>query len=185
LFILATTAAFVPPVREGIVKIFAIVVSSKIEPGQGPDNPSTPGYLPQFESGPIAGGGNMSAIAVGGDDPAPAAPESNTSIYQKDDLFLVFTTQETDGSEALPDGEAIDVTGQPGVLQSGLSGEFTFGGVSGQDADGNPIEMAPIVINYTNANQITWMVGNTMYEMLSNLSVDEMLDIAATLVPAP
>jgi hypothetical protein len=180
-FILATTAAFVPPVRAAIIKAFSFTVASA---PIDVDLTSLPGYLPQFESGPIAGGGSASAIAVSGDNPAPAVPESNTNIYQKDDKFLVFTTQEAGGGQPLPDGEAIDVNGQPGVLQSALSGVFTFGGGSGQDADGNPVEMAPIIINYSNANKITWLVGNTMYEMLSNLSVEEMLNIAATLVPA-
>lgn len=61
ILVLVATAAFVPPVRAQVVKLFQVIVSS------GPvdiTNPNMPGYLPEFGSGPIAGGGSAVASAV-------------------------------------------------------------------------------------------------------------------------
>jgi len=180
LLVIAATVAFVPPVRAQVAQFFAVIISS------GPvdiTDPNLPGYLPEFDSGPIAGGGSAQST-----DPGVGQIGQVEDIYQKGDQFLVFTKSDiSNGDTTLPDGQATTINGQPGVLNTGLSGQYrqdipdTTGMV---DQNGNPVNIQPITIDYTDANKLTWSVGNTKYEMLSNLSIEEMLKIAAELVPA-
>jgi len=170
------TVAFVPPVRAQIAQLFITIVSGPVDTSID----KLPGYLPEFDSLPIAGSGQASAI----DGPIGKSED----IYQKDDQFLVFTKNDvSNGDTTLPDGQATSVNDQPGVLNTGLSGQYrqdipdTTGAV---DQNGQPVNLQPITIDYTDANQLTWIAGTTKYEMLSNLSVEEMLKIAGELVPA-
>ena len=179
LLVSAATVAFVPPVRAQVAQLFVTIVSG---PVNTPLN-KLPGYLPEFGSPPIAGSGAAQSV-----DQSSAQNGKFEDIYQKGDWFLVFTKSGiSNGGSTLPEGQATTVNGQPGVRNTGLSGQYrqdlpdTTGAV-GQN--GNPVNLQPITINYTNANKLTWIVGNTKYEMLSNLSVDELLKIATELVPA-
>lgn len=98
---------------------------------------------------------------------------------------MVFA--KSDGDTTLPDGQATTINGQPGILNKGLSGQYrqnitdTTGAV---DQNGLLVNIKSVTIDYTGASELTWVVGNTRYEMLSNLSVEEMLKIATKLVPA-
>lgn len=177
----AGTVAFVPSVRAEVERILIVMTtgfSTLSEPF--PLDTSAPGYLEEFEGFPIAGGGSVSA-SVGGEE----APFSLLSIYQKDDKFLVFTKTMAETGQDFPDGEAIMVNELPGVLNSGLSGEYRHEPPDGIDEDSQPVTIEPIIIPYIDANQITWMDGNTVYEMLSNLPVEVMLEIAKELILLP
>lgn len=175
LLVFAGTVAFVPPVRAQVVQLFQVIVSGPADI----TDPNLPGYLPEFDSGPIAGGGSAQST-----DPSVGQIGKSEEIYQKGDKFLVFT--KSGGDTTLPDGEATTINGQHGVLNTGLSGQYrqdvsdTTGAV---DQNGNPVNIQPFTIDYTDANKLTWIVGNTKYEMLSNLSVEEMFRIATELVP--
>ena len=175
LLVSAATVAFVPPVRAQVAQLYIAIVSGPI------DTPidKLPGYLPEFGSPPIAGIGQASAIE------GPIGKSED--IYQKDDQFLIFTKSDATNGDILPDGQVTTINGQPGVLNTGLSGQYrqdlpdTTGVV---DQNGNPVNIHPITIVYSDANQLTWIAGDIKYELLSNLSVDELLKIAAELVPA-
>ena len=174
LLVSAATVAFIPPVRAQVATLFFTIVSGPI------DTPidKLPGYLPEFSSPPVAGIGQASAI----DGPIGKSED----IYQKDDQFLIFTKSDATNGVPLPNGQATTINGQPGVLNTGLSGQYrqdlpdTTGAV---DQNGNPVNLHPITIDYSNATQLTWIAGDIKYELLSNLSVDELLKIAAELVP--
>jgi hypothetical protein len=176
LLLIGATAAFVPPVRAQIVRLFTVIVSGPVDI----TDPNLPGYLPEFNSGPIAGGGSAQAVDVN-------ASQTGTfeNIYQKGDKFLVFT--QSGDITTLPDGQAITVNGQPGILTTGLSGQYRQDvpdATGAVDQNNQPVKIQPITIDYTDANKLTWVVGNTKYQLLSNLSVEEMLKIATELVPA-
>lgn len=145
-----------------------------------------PGYLPNvFSQGrTIAKFGEITEI-----------------LYKNGDPFLILTETATTAGGSLPGGEAVTVNGQPAVLKQGLSGNYRElpegmhpsdgGGVTwpAGSTDGGhvitpSVTVAPLVFNYTSAAQLTFIKGNTQVELLSNLSVDEILKIAAGLVPA-
>jgi hypothetical protein len=179
--LLAATVAFVPAVRAEVERILIVMTtgySTLSEPM--PLDTTDPGYLDEFEGFPIAGGGTVAVSAIENGEPV-----TSTSIYQKDDKFLVFTRSMTETGEELPDGETIRVNDMPGVLNTGLSGEYRQDAPAGIDQDNQPVEIEPVIITYTDANRLTWMDGNTIYEILSNLPVDVMLEIAAQLVLVP
>jgi len=180
--LLAATVAFVPAVRAEVERIIIVMTtgySTLSEPM--PLDTTAPGYLDEFEGFPIAGSGTVVAvIAIENGEPV-----TSTSIYQKDDKFLVFTGSMTETGEELPDGETIRVNDLPGVLNTGLSGEYRQDAPAGIDEDNQPVNIEPVIITYTDSNRLTWMDGNTMYEILSNLPVEVMLEIAAELVLVP
>jgi hypothetical protein len=179
--LLAGTVAFVPSVRAEVERILIVMASGYSTLSEPiPLDTSAPGYLEEFESFPIAGSGE---IALSADESSKSI--SSMSIYQKDDKFLVLTKTMTETGEELPDGEAITVNDLPGVLNTGLSGEYRHDAPDGIDEDSQPVTIEPIIITYTDANHITWMDGNTIYEMLSNLPVEVMLEIAKELVLLP
>ena len=176
ILLIGATAAFIPPVRAQIVHLFTVVVSGPVDI----TDPNLPGYLPEFNSGPISGSGSAQAVDVN-------APQAGTfeTIYQKGDKFLVFT--QGGDVTSLPDGQPATVNGQAGILTTGLTGQYrqdlpdTTGAV---DQNNQPVTLQPITIDYTDASQLTWVAGNTRYQLLSNLPVEEMLKIASELVPA-
>jgi len=174
LLVLAATVAFVPPVRAQVEKLFGITTGQSQVDSSFP----LPGYLSEFNGGPVAG----FAEAGGGQS------NKDVTIYQDGDKFLIVTRSDVSNGGTLPEGEATTINGQPAVLNTGLSGEYSPQTLT--DTNGNPINNQPIPnqpalnIKYTNANKLTWVAGNTMYEMLSSLSVEDMQKIAAELMPS-
>lgn len=180
--VFAATVAFVPSVRAQVaqvVQLFTVIVSGPADI----TDPNLPGYLPEFGMGPIAGAGSAQST-----DPSVGQIGKSEDIYQKGDQFLVFTKSGLSNSDAaLPDGQARTINGQSGVLNTGLSGQYhqdVPDMVGAVDQNGQPVNISPITIDYIDANKLTWIVGNTKYEMLSNLSIEELLKVAAELVPA-
>jgi hypothetical protein len=145
-----------------------------------------PGYLPNvFSQGrTIAKFGEITEI-----------------LYKNGDPFLILTETATTAGGSLPGGEAVTVNGQPAVLKQDLSGNYRelpegvhpsdggavtvpAGSTDGEHVITQSVTVAPLIFNYTSATQLTFIKGNTQVELLSNLSVDEILKIAAGLVPA-
>ena len=175
LLVLAATAAFVPPVRAQIIQLYTVIVSGPADI----TDPNLPGYLPEFDSAAIASSGSAQST-----DPSVGQIGKSETIYQKGDQFLVFTKSGASDT-VLPDGQTITVNGQSGILNTGLSGQYRQDVPDISDAvdqNGQPVNIQPITIDYTDANKLTWIVENTKYEMLSNLSIEEMLKIAAELM---
>jgi len=114
--------------------------------------------------------------------------------YRSADQFVVITQTKAPADRTLPAGEETTVNGQPAVLVTGLEGTFgdDFGipeGSQPEDSQGETFDTPPAdcpchTIAYTDGKRLTWYVGDVKVEMLSNLSVEEMLKIGASLVPA-
>ena len=76
------------------------------------------------------------------------------------------------------------------MLVTDLEGTFEFGPGIPEEATVQVISTPPaeplprsISIAYTDGKRLTWYVGDVQVEMLSNLSEEEMLKIAASLAP--
>lgn len=206
LLVFAATVAFVPPVRAQVSEWFSIVFHDPNGSGSFSISGSEPmayqvmqpGYLPQVLS-------DNTVHAWFG--------ETSEVVYKADDQFLVITQTEAVDGESLPDGEAVTVNGQPAVLNQGLSGTYqegpegmpTSADASGTEegathGGGTVIDQGPqsfivdqgpandfiifTTFDYTGAAKLTFVIGNTKIEMLSNLPVEEILKIAAELIPA-
>jgi hypothetical protein len=131
-------------------------------------------------------------------------------LYQNGPRFVEVRTV-TDTGEPMPNGSRAEVKGRPAVVQTGLSGvlavtdpdlaaEFlgaqpqqrmttttagpdVSGGVgaySSEVAGAPPASTAPIA--YRDAVRLTWIVDGTRVQMLSNLSVEELVKVGESLV---
>ena len=121
---------------------------------------------------------------------AEVKPDSVRLVYRGDDRFVDVTQSKAPADRTLPAGREVTINGQPAVLVTGLEGTFEFGpgipeGVTVQVISTPPAEPLPhpISIAYTDGKRLTWYVGDVEVEMLSNLSEEEMLKIAASLAP--
>lgn len=179
--------AFVPPVRAQVGEFlntwfrfetpggrYGVVLSGPAE-----FTPLRPTYLPaEFQSS----GGGIS-VATRGES------ECIGLTYQNDDQFVVITQTGPQADKALPAGREITVNGQPAVLVTGLEGTFRFGPCIPERGQVVVIGTPPAEfphhesIAYTDGKQLTWYAGDVKIEMLSNLSEEEMLKIAESMVP--
>ncbi len=183
--IVAVMTVSIPTVRAQIQQFFAVVVSTS-----GPIDPAAP-MPPPFnpfggdnESPTISGSSAIAGMAGTESENLAETPVSE-EVYQKGDQFMVVTRTKLTGDATLPQGEAATVNGQPAALQTGLAGEYrqqlpaTEGAM---DQDGKPAQLpTPVVIQYTDANKLTWVASGVKYEVLSNLAVEPLLKAAAAL----
>lgn len=102
--------------------------------------------------------------------------------FRSADQFVAITQTRAPADRTLPAGQKMTVNGQPAVLVTGLEGTSEVRIPEGAQVEtfGTP----PAEIAYTDGKRLTWYVGDVKVEMLSNLSVEEMLKIGASLVPA-
>lgn len=111
--------------------------------------------------------------------------------------IVIIDQERSSGDRSLPPGINVTVNGQPAVLVTGLEGAISFVALrptppvpltppaeSDQVEPVEPITMPDETVSYTDGKQLTWYVGDIKVKMLSNLSVEEMVKIAASLVPA-
>jgi hypothetical protein len=83
------------------------------------------------------------------------------------------------------------------VLITGLEGSITFAlllptpsvPVATPAEPGQVVPLEPITANeenisYTDGKQLIWYIGDVRVDILSNLSVEEMLKVAESMVPA-
>lgn len=176
LVIALSVMVFVPSVRAQAGEILSVwfgvrdgraVISGPVE-----FIPLYPTYLPAgFQSSGVG-------IKVRGEP-------STEMAYRSGDQFVAITQTKAPADRALPAGQKMTVNNQPAVLVTGLKGTFEYGlpipeGAQVETSGTPPAE--PIA--YTDGKRLTWYVGDVKVEMLSNLAVEEMLKIAASLVPA-
>lgn len=205
--LVVAAVALVPPARAQVADFLHVVFHIRIgdteivarsEGAAMTYQVMQPAYLPNaFANGPTS-------LAVG---------DSSELVYQSGDQFLVITQRQASEGESLPAGQATTVNGQPAVLNTGLSGTYqemprgtleASGSVaasaeeesgvfvqSGEESgtavgpgSGQPVEVQPITFSYSDANRLTWNIGSTRIEILSNLPVEEMTRIAEGLAPA-
>mgnify|MGYP001024433876 FL=1 len=188
--------AFVPSVRAQVAEWFGFTFHD-------PNNPEIvanvgvsgeplkyqvmqPTYLPAVFSG------GATFIAFG---------DITEMLYQAGDKFLVITQQVATNGETLPQGNVATVNGQPAALNTGLSGRYEQSSLgeleasgfstAGEDSQSGTVEgidpnAAPTltVFDYTDASRLTFFIGSTKVEILSNLDVEELIKIAESLTPA-
>jgi hypothetical protein len=196
MLVMVLTVAFVPPVQAQLAEWFGFTF-------RDPNNPEIvggvnvigesikyqvmqPTYLPDVFSG------GATFIAFG---------DISEMLYQAGDKFLVITQQVAKNGETLPQGDVATVNGQPAALNMGLSGRYEQSSLGELEASGvvtagegsqsgmvdgiNP-NIAPTLaaFDYTDAARLTFFIGTTRVEILSNLDVEELIKIAESLVPA-
>jgi len=145
--------------------------------------PLNPTYLP---AGLESSGGGISVLGTFGE-------ESIELKYHNDEQFVSITQTKAPADKTLPAGTEVTVNGQPAVFVTGLEGTFEYGFHIPEDAlvetSGTPsasiqVPLRSKFITYTDGKRLTWYAGDVKVEMLSNLSEEEMLKIAGSLVPA-
>jgi len=189
LVIAVSTVAFVPSVRAQVGEIFNTWFRFKSPGGgyevalSGPAEfaPLHPTYLPAG----LQGLGIVGSVSEAG---------SIELAYHNDEQFVSITQSEAPDDKALPAGREVTINGQPAVLVTGLEGDHEYGFRIPENAvvktygtlDTPPAERDPHhgTIAYTDGKLLTWYAGDVKVEMLSNLSEEEMLKIAESLVPA-
>ena len=183
--IAVSTVAFVPSVRAQVGEILntwfrfetpggggAIAISGTAE-----FVPLYPTYLPtEFQTLGFVIGGESESIGL---------------MYHNEEQFLTTTQSKAPVDKALPAGTEVTINGQKGVLVTGLEGTFECGfripeGAHVETFGTPPAGRDPYhgTIAYTDGKRLTWYAGDVKVEMLSNLSEEEMLKIAESLVPA-
>ncbi|MEA3345577.1 MAG: hypothetical protein U9Q78_04945 [Chloroflexota bacterium] len=190
LVLAACMVAFVPTVRgqvgEAIAKWFRIEFpGGKVAvemSGPAEFTPLHPTYLPAgLQSSGIS-------TKVSGES------ESVELVCHNEEQFVAVTQTKAPADRALPAGRKVTVKGQKGVLIAGLEGTFEGGPRIPKDALVQKEERPPtepirirgerISIPYDDGKRLVWYVSDVKVEMLSNLSEEEMLKVAESLVPA-
>jgi anti-sigma factor RsiW len=189
LVIALSVMAFVPSVRAQVGEMVNTWFYFRTPSGEfvmtvGEGNPMAfpplhPTYLPaglSSESGSGVVGSNSATIEF---------------AYQNDEQFVAITQSKALTDKLLPAGRAVTINDQPAVLVTGLEGTFEYGSRIPEEAHtetfGTPSAERgphPGPIAYTDGKRLTWYAGDVKVEMLSNLSVEEMLKIGESLVPA-
>jgi hypothetical protein len=196
MLVIVLTVAFVPTVRAQVAEWFGFtfldpnnpeIVASVGDSGQAMKyQVMQPTYLPAVFSG------GATFIAFG---------DISDILYQSGDKFLVITQQVAKNGEILPQGDITTVNGQPAALNTGLSGRYeqsSLGEVeasgvvtAGEGSQSGTVEgidpnVAPTLaaFDYTDAARLTFFIGTTRVEILSNLDVAELIKIAESLIPA-
>lgn len=196
LLVVVATVAFVPTVRAQVAEWFGFTFrdpnNSGIVASGGVSGESMKYQLMQPTYLPAEFSGGAGFIAVG---------DISEMLYQAGEKFLVITQQVTKNGEILPQGESATVNGQPAVLNTGLSGryeqslprELEASGVvtAGEETQSgtvngiNPsIAPTPAAFDYTDASRLTFFIGTTKVEILTNLEGQELTKIAGSLIPA-
>jgi hypothetical protein len=196
MLVMVATVAFVPPVRAQVTEWFGFIF-------RDPNNPEIvgevnvigesmeyqvmqPTYLPAVFSG------GAKYITIG---------DISEMLYQAGDKFLVITQQVAKNGETLPQGDIATVNGQPATLNTELSGRYEQSspgeleasgfGTTGEGSQSGTVEgivpnVAPTLaaFEYTDAARLTFFIGTTKIEMLTNLDIEELIKIAESLIPA-
>ncbi len=143
--------------------------------------PLQPTYLPD----------NPMYILIGG---VKGRAGTFVQTYAGKDWFIEIV-QSKATAEPLPPGREVYVNGRPGVLVTGLEGTFEFAPpLSARVVIGIPpsgekspsegfMHLYPPVYPYTDGKQLTWYAGDLKIEMLTNLSEEALLKIAASMKP--
>ncbi len=104
--------------------------------------------------------------------------EAFRQVYAGKDWFIEIVQTKSPAERSLPTGREVNINGQPGVLNTGLQGKFEL--VPRFEARES---VYPSVYTYVDGKRLTWYVGDIKVEMLSNLSEEEVLKIAQSMMP--
>jgi len=102
----------------------------------------------------------------------------------KDDQFVILNERKTLLGETLPLGREIKVNDLPAVLFTGLSGEVDARIPLAKDGGVQPEPNGQVYLNpiqYTDGVRLTWQIGEIRLEILSNLTLKQVLKIASSL----
>jgi hypothetical protein len=209
--VLAATVAFVPPVRAQVSEWFSVVFhdpNGRSSFGVVGSEPMAyqvmqPGYLPQILSDNTthAWFGKTSEVVYKADDQFLVITQTEAVDGESlpDGEAVTVNGQPAVLNKGLsgtyqekPEGMSIPFL-ELGTDQETPEGATHGGGIVTDQGNGTPQsiivdQVGPandfITFDYTDAAKLTFMIGNTKIEMLSNLPVDELLKIAAELIPA-
>jgi len=192
LVIAVSTVAFVPAVRaqvgEAIVRWFRIELPGG-EVGFGVSEIGETLEFMSLQPTYLPAGFRYSSVMVSG-GPKPFKLE-----FHSDEQFVAITQSKAPADKPLPAGKEVTVNGQRGVLVTGLKGTFEGGFRFRMPKEvivrpkGTPptepirIRGERVSIPYDDGKRLIWYAGDVKVEMLSNLSVEEMLKIAESMVP--
>jgi hypothetical protein len=188
LIIAISTVAFVPSVRTEVREILNAWFRFETPGGKGEVallgpaefTPLRPAYVPNEIQGSVA--------VINSEESGSRFVEL---IYHNGEQFVAITQSKILPDKFLPAGQETTINGQPATMVTGLEGVFEYNFRIPKDAQaktfGTPTaehipSHGPIV--YENGKRLTWYAGDVKIEMLSNLSDEEMLKIANSLVPA-
>ena len=192
LVIAVSTVAFVPAVRaqvgEAIVRWFRIELPGG-EVGFGVSETGETLEFMSLQPTYLPAGFRYSSVMVSG-GPKPFKLE-----FHSDEQFVAITQSKAPIGKPLPAGKEVTVNSQRGVLVTGLKGTFEGGFRFRMPKEvivrpkGTPptepirIRGERVSIPYDDGKRLIWYAGDVKVEMLSNLSVEEMLKIAESMVP--
>ncbi len=100
-------------------------------------------------------------------------------VYGGKDWFVEIVQLKASAYKPLPSGQKVSINELPATLKTGLQGKFKP--IPDFKMEGHGLFLP--VYSYVNGKQLTWYVGEIKVEMLSNLSVEEMLKIAKSMKP--
>src|SRR5215207_16222 len=210
LLVFAATLIFVPPVRAQVSEWFSVVFHDPNNRGSFGVSGSEPmayqvmqpGYLPLIlsEGTTHAWFGKTSEVVYKVDDKfliitqtaavdGESLPEGEAAMVNGHPAILNKGLSGTYREE--PEGILTPIAAS-GTDQEAPEGATHGGGIVTDQGNGTPqsitVGQGPaddfITFDYTDVAKLTFMIGNTKIEMLSNMDVDELIKIAESLVPA-
>jgi hypothetical protein len=104
--------------------------------------------------------------------------------FNKDSQFVILTERKALPGETLPVGDEVKVNDQPAVLVTRLSGEVDASIPLDKNGGALPEPSGLVSLNpiqYSNGIRLTWQLGEIRLEILSNLSLKQVLKIATSL----
>lgn len=209
LLIFGGTVALVPSVRAEMARVFNLTITG-VE-----TRFLQPTYLPDgFEQAFITVESDQNVKKHEGQEDVKALAEELALRYHDGDRFMVISQINAPDERGLPEGEPVTVQGYSGVLIEGLSGQVEVGFKVTNDAgdvgDGSEpvvikevekeiingeektveretssVETEPIIIDYTDGRQLIWYTDELKIDILTNLSPDELSQVAEGLAPDP
>jgi hypothetical protein len=181
------TTVFIPTVRAQVADwindqttVFTFLTPhSKVQVGLFSDGslgfiPLSPTYLPN---------GDWVTVPDSYKDEVTSLDTLKLTI-NKDNQFVILTERKTLTGETLPVGKAVKVNDQSAVLFTGLSGEVDASIPLAKDGGVQPELSGQVNLNpiqYTDGVRLTWQMGEIRLEILSNLSLKQVLKIATSL----
>jgi hypothetical protein len=126
-----------------------------------------PTYIPQgFDS--------IFSMLLQGD-----VPDVIYASHLGSEQFVKLAQRAAQPNESLPEGETIMINGQPAVLNL-TTGSLVLRPILSPGSS----DVGQAVIGYTNAAQITWVVDGTWIQILANISREEAIRVAESIIPA-
>ena len=186
--------AFVPPVRAQVGELLRWF---RFESPAGGEEVSIPGSVEFTPLRPAYLPAGFQAMAIGLNPEAASLNYWNSATNQI--LIIDEWRVPLDDKKSLPSGQDVTVNGQPATLIRGLEHSVSFvslpptpsAALATPAADQTPISipLEPVTassetVSFTDGRQLVWYAGEIRIEMLSNLPEEEMLKIAASMMPA-